>query len=73
VKLKEQTWVLFIILVAHSGWALYPVLNKALLAYLPPLTLLMAGNSLALAIASFGQSLDAFFRRSSVGGWSKEI
>jgi len=45
--------VLFIILAAHSGWALYPVLNKALLAYLPPFTLLMVGNGLALAIAFF--------------------
>jgi drug/metabolite transporter (DMT)-like permease len=50
---RGRAWMLLIVLAAHSGWAMYPVLNKALLAYLPPFTLLMTGNGLALVIAFF--------------------
>ncbi len=50
---KEGGWALLIALTAHSGWAMYPVLNKALLAYLPPFTLLMVANGLALILAFF--------------------
>ena len=41
------------VLAAHSGWAMYPVLNKVLLAHLPPFTLLMVANGLALVVALF--------------------
>jgi drug/metabolite transporter (DMT)-like permease len=45
--------MLLAILAAHSGWAMYPVLNKALLAYLPPFTLLMVANGISLVVAFF--------------------
>jgi len=45
--------VLLVMLAAHTGWAMYPVLNKALLAYLPPFTLLMVANGFSLVIAFF--------------------
>ena len=48
-----RAWVLLVMLAAHSGWAMYPVLNKALLAYLPPFTLLMVANGLSAIIAFF--------------------
>ncbi len=48
-----RAWVLVAVLAAHSGWAMYPVLNKALLVYLPPFTLLMVANGIALVIAFF--------------------
>ncbi len=50
---QGRTWVLLVVLAAHTGWAMYPVLNKALLAYLPPFTLLMVANSFSLVIAFF--------------------
>jgi drug/metabolite transporter (DMT)-like permease len=50
---RERAWVLLVMIAAHSGWAMYPVLNKALLAYLPPFTLLMVANGISLAVAFF--------------------
>ena len=50
---KSRAWIPLVVLAAHSGWAMYPVLNKVLLAHLPPFTLLMVANSLALAAAFF--------------------
>jgi drug/metabolite transporter (DMT)-like permease len=48
-----RMWMLLVVLAAHSGWAMYPVLSKALIAYLPPFTLLMVANGFSLAIAFF--------------------
>lgn len=48
-----RVWIVVVMLAAHSGWAMYPVLNKALLAYLPPFTLLMVANGISLVIAFF--------------------
>jgi drug/metabolite transporter (DMT)-like permease len=50
---KGRVWMPLVALAAHSGWAMYPVLNKALLAHLPPFTLLMVANGLSLAVAFF--------------------
>ena len=50
---QDRVGVLLLALAAHSGWALYPVLNKALLAYLSPFTLLMVANGISLVIAFF--------------------
>lgn len=43
----------FLGLMAHTAWALYPVLSKRALAYLPPLSLLAVGYAVATLMAWF--------------------
>ncbi len=47
---RDPIWL--VVLAAHSTWALYPPLSKALLAYLPPFALLTVANGLTLGIAT---------------------